>query len=84
MGKKLGVLARPGHPELASIVSRLAEAARAHEFELFGDETVQAHTQAASLDPSAATMDVILTLGGDGTLLAGARLAGPRGIPVIG
>ncbi|HEV8597325.1 MAG TPA: NAD(+)/NADH kinase [Candidatus Dormibacteraeota bacterium] len=28
--------------------------------------------------------DLLLTLGGDGTFLAGARLAAPRGIPVLG
>jgi NAD kinase len=28
--------------------------------------------------------DLILTLGGDGTFLAGARLAAPKGIPVLG
>jgi NAD+ kinase len=28
--------------------------------------------------------DLILTLGGDGTFLAGARLAAPRGIPILG
>lgn len=28
--------------------------------------------------------DLVLTLGGDGTFLAGARLAAPRGIPILG
>src|SRR5204862_692688 len=28
--------------------------------------------------------DLLLTLGGDGTFLAGARLAAPRGIPILG
>lgn len=31
-----------------------------------------------------AKTDVLMTLGGDGTFLAGARLAGPRGIPLLG
>ncbi len=84
MAKKLGVLARPGHPELAAIVSRLAEAAEAHGFELFGDDTVRTHAASSALGPNATEMDIVLTLGGDGTLLAGARLAGPHDIPVIG
>ena len=31
-----------------------------------------------------AKTDLLITLGGDGTFLAGARLAGPRGIPLLG
>jgi NAD+ kinase len=37
-------------------------------------------TMARSLKES----DLLLTLGGDGTFLAGARLAAPRGIPILG
>lgn len=37
-------------------------------------------TMARSLKDS----DLLLTLGGDGTFLAGARLAAPRGIPILG
>ncbi len=39
-----------------------------------------AETMARSLKDS----DLLLTLGGDGTFLAGARLAAPRGIPILG
>ena len=44
-------------------------------------EAVEMHRDAA-LDLKGA--DLILTLGGDGTFLAGARLAAPKGIPVLG
>lgn len=84
MAKKVGVLARPGHPELGAIVSRLVEAAEAHGFDLFGDDTVREHSPIWPLAPNVEEMNVILTLGGDGTLLAGARLAGLHDIPVIG
>lgn len=82
---KLGVLARPGHPEIAGIVKRVAAACRTIGFQLYGDEIVSGiEPDAGTLQDHAGALDVILTLGGDGTLLAGARLAGPNGIPVIG
>jgi len=40
--------------------------------------------QGAPLPDDLAGLDVLLTLGGDGTLLRGARLAGPRDVPVLG
>ena len=44
-------------------------------------EAVEMHRDAAA-DLKGA--DLVLTLGGDGTFLAGARLAAPKGIPVLG
>jgi NAD+ kinase len=44
-------------------------------------EAVEMHRDAAA-DLKGA--DLILTLGGDGTFLAGSRLAAPKGIPVLG
>lgn len=81
---KFGVLARPGHPDLSAIVLRLEDAADRLDFELYGDDTIRALADVQPLAPHVAGLDVVLTLGGDGTLLAGARLAGPHGIPVIG
>lgn len=81
---KLGVLARPGHPDLGAIVLRLTDAADRLGLELYGDDAIRALVDARPLVPHAAGLDAVLTLGGDGTLLAGARLAGPHGIPVIG
>jgi NAD+ kinase len=37
-----------------------------------------------ALEEHADDIDFLLTLGGDGTLLRGARLAGPRDVPVVG
>ena len=60
---------------------------RAHH--VLADRGVESWTaardQAASaLGSRLATTHLILTLGGDGTFLAGARLAAPRGIPLLG
>ena len=51
------------------------------QLEAKGVEAVEMHRDAAA-DLKGA--DLILTLGGDGTFLAGARLAAPKGIPVLG
>lgn len=81
----LGVLARPGHPDLPAIVERVVASSRSLGFELFGEDSVSGLSpEVGSLSGHADAMQVILTLGGDGTLLRGARLAGPAGIPVIG
>ncbi|HEX2680257.1 MAG TPA: NAD(+)/NADH kinase [Candidatus Dormibacteraeota bacterium] len=46
-----------------------------------GVEAVEMHRDApAELDGA----DLVLTLGGDGTFLAGARIAAPKGIPLLG
>jgi NAD+ kinase len=82
---KLGVLARPRHPDLADVVERLSRAAETLGFELLGDDAVRAVAPGMPVLPDAmADLDVLLTLGGDGTLLRGARAAGPYHVPVIG
>lgn len=81
----LGVLARPGHPDLPDIVERVVASSRSLGFDLFGEDSVSGLSpEVGSLSGRADSMQVILTLGGDGTLLRGARLAGPAGIPVLG
>jgi NAD+ kinase len=52
-----------------------------HVLEAKGVVAVEMHRD-VSAELKAA--DLILTLGGDGTFLAGARLAAPKGIPVLG
>jgi len=49
--------------------------------EHLGVEATEMHRDVAA---DAQGADLVLTLGGDGTFLAGARLAAPRGIPILG
>lgn len=83
---RLGVLSQPHHPALLDVLARL----RASAGELGAELVLTAELLAASgvdgpaLEDHAGELDFLLTLGGDGTLLKGARLAGPLDVPVVG
>ena len=78
-----------GHPRYAAIhatFDRVVRFARQHGLELaFEPELVEDEVGALKLHPELiADLDLLLTLGGDGTLLRGARLVAPHGVPVLG
>lgn len=68
------------HPGEESLVSAGAERARAHGFRVW----TGVHAPEEAVEEHAAAMALLVTVGGDGTFLYGARLAGPRGIPLLG
>jgi NAD+ kinase len=76
---KICFLRGPGADQ--SVVDRALAAARAHNA-----EAIEVHREGAAGDGAAtlARTDLIVTLGGDGTFLAGARLAAPHEIPILG
>jgi NAD+ kinase len=83
---RLGVLSQPHHPALLDILDRLRVSAEKLGAELVLTEELLAvaGTDGPALEDNADDLDFLLTLGGDGTLLRGARLAGPRDVPVVG
>lgn len=83
---RLGVLSQPHHPALREIMDRLRSSAEdiGAELVLTADLLTVAGGDGPALEDSSDEVDVLLTLGGDGTLLRGARFAGPRDIPVVG
>ncbi len=85
--KSIGILAKPKFPEIKSTLQDVVTWLRARSIEvildqasamLLGEQGGYQKTQLAS------KADVLLVLGGDGTMLNAARLAAERGIPILG
>jgi NAD+ kinase len=85
--KSIGILAKPKFPEIKSTLQDVVTWLRARSIEvildqasamLLGEQGGYQKTQLAS------KADVLLVLGGDGTMLNAARLAGERSIPILG
>jgi len=83
--RSVGVVGRSASQELASVLEEVVEFAEAHGLEIYPEASLATGVlaDAPSFDSLDQGPDLLLTLGGDGTLLRGAR-AVPRGTPVVG
>jgi NAD+ kinase len=84
--RRIGVVGYPRYPTLGSTLERVARYCAEAQLELYLEpELLSAldagHPLTAELLPE---LDLLLTVGGDGTLLRGARLVVPHAIPVLG
>ncbi len=70
---KVGVVGNPRYPDLTAVLEDVARRAPALGIELYGEEALRD-----------TDLDALLTVGGDGTLLRGARLCHGREIPILG
>lgn len=80
---RIGILGRPGHPNFEPALRALHRVLAANGARLFREDAL------AGLIPDAqdfepGEIDLLITLGGDGTLLRGARMVAPHGTPVLG
>jgi NAD+ kinase len=81
---RIGLLGNPRYPALQTALAETARLAAAKGWMLSGDPTIAAlsPTPMPPLDPDA--LDLLVTFGGDGTLLRGARHLGGREVPILG
>ncbi len=85
--KKAGVIANPKRPHAADVFARLERKAKSLGIALFADEQTAACLPSATVlkfDQFAETVDVLLALGGDGTVLFCAKLLNGSNVPILG
>ena len=84
---RIGIITKPREPRAAELAARIADWAAEHEINLFVNDRVKdlpPGTFSASAREIADHCDVLMALGGDGTMIATARLVSGRGTPVLG
>ena len=84
---RVGIITKPGEPRAAVLAAQIAEWAADHEINLFVNDRVKdlpPGTFSASAREIADNCDLLVVLGGDGTMIATARLVAGRGTPVLG
>ncbi len=88
MIKTVGIISRPRREDIARVVPPLVEWLQAHGAEVICDsETGECigplAVQTQKREDLAGCTDLLIVLGGDGTLLSAARLAADRNVPIL-
>ena len=84
---RVGIITKPNEPRADQLAAEIAHWAAAREINLFVNDRVQdlpPGTFSASAREIADHANLLVVLGGDGTMIATARLVGGRGTPVLG
>lgn len=80
----VGVVGNPRYAGLAALLPEVAAHARTLEITLFSEPGLEPFWPSHPPPIGSAPLDALLTLGGDGTLLRGARMLAGSMIPVLG
>ena len=83
---RIGVVGHPRYAHFEAALARLVELAGREGAALYFEEPLQRLVPGVELLTPAGVpgLDLLLTLGGDGTLLRGARMVALEGVPVLG
>ena len=85
---RLGIIANMDRPDAKEVIRRIVGWADQNKASLFFSdrlsESVDSERSFVAHGKLAETSDVIVSLGGDGTLLASARVVGDSGTPIFG
>jgi NAD+ kinase len=83
----VGIISRPRREQVAAVVPKLLEWLAARKINVLYDEETAVSLPDASRTRTradlASQVNLLIVLGGDGTLLAAARVAAPCGVPIL-
>jgi NAD+ kinase len=81
---RLGVVGNPRYARLAALLHQLAREASARDLTLFTEPDLNDIWERPLPPIGDEPLDALLTFGGDGTLLRGARIVAPNETPILG
>jgi NAD+ kinase len=84
--KKVGIIGKTGRPDVVAIVKGFLPWLHERDCEVYLDAETAAYLSLKGYprEQIPSLSDVIVVLGGDGTMLGVARIVGNRGIPILG
>jgi NAD+ kinase len=84
--KRIGIIAKGNKPEAIQVVKELIGWLKDHKVECFVDADIAKAVSHPALDKQemAGTVEMVVVLGGDGTLLAAARALQKKQVPILG
>ena len=86
--KAAAIMSKPGKPELARVVPEVIQWFRQHQYQVVIDRETTAYTSEVEAlsrrEIASRSVQFVLVLGGDGTLLSAARAVAKAGIPILG
>jgi len=81
---KVGVVGNPRYGDLKAVLHHVAEQAPNRGIELYSEERLDPFWGRHIPQFESVELDALVTFGGDGTLLRGARMLGSRETPILG